>query len=770
MVIDEISYPKKENSKTKTDTAAAGSSDSQTSVEASGADVRTRSSEGHAKLGSRDHSPKTKPGVINISSTAFESRLAEPIDRLAATFADLVIFVPLLAVVTAPFKRATLVAQLLGNDAEWLVSTVTAACFGVIAYLFYQTVFLSLYGATPGKRVFGIRVESVWDGKKPRPMMAFVRSIMWCFELLALGAPSLAVFSNEKRRPFHDRMGDTVVTVTGKSRAKPAGVPSVGELSVASGVSAALLLTFAVAVIVGLQRFQNELRNGATAASQLEDKGLLCRAVGDAKEEWVVRNDLKTKPAPKAEDSRLAIALALFGSDAIDDACLETEADYAIWSNQDLTLGYLAKALAHSDEPQESAQYFNKTCTLEPQSAACGLAHLVQNSETFEINVDGVLAKEEQVVATESSASLLEKFANSGPQYFKVWAIRHLMQSGEFTSALSRIDQISPHRSVGFYYAKARMRALWNLDRRDESRLVMRASLETLDNDQRIEVSQWACFNEHNQDGCTDAAKFACGLLQASVDRSERWFESPEVAATYIRGESCQGELSLRRITDLQEKMALPEAKNYLDALRLLKTNKRTQALSILKDLATDKGEASAFYIEANAELASVAANTAELGRVERAWMDLSHPSDDWHYLGLKLASKLSALKAWDKATEVGLRLIEEDHADLAVYKSLVVSAYRSGNPRLAMQFLNHFRKLEASVAVPLAPSETNEVKSESGRSQRAPASFGTGSTFRGGQFADDFAEVSHQLGGQKTPQRPLQNTQENLQRKGDES
>ena len=164
---------------------------------------------------------------------SLEARLASPIDRVAAFIADLVLLVPLMTLIAAPFRRRALEAQLLENNEGWASAYILAVGACVLFFLAYQTVFLVWWGATPGKRALGLKVETLWENrKKPRAFAAFLRAVGLCLEMLCLGLPWVAVFGNARRRPFHDRLGDTVVVAVRATKA--AGPPNMAEISMAA--------------------------------------------------------------------------------------------------------------------------------------------------------------------------------------------------------------------------------------------------------------------------------------------------------------------------------------------------------------------------------------------------------------------------------------------------------------------------------------------------------------------------------------------------------
>ncbi len=679
-------------------------------------------------------------GSSHSKKKEFETRLARPLDRLAAAMADLVIFMPIATIVVAPLRRQSTLAQMLGHETDWTVAIAGGLALGFLLFVLYQTVFTAMWGATPGKRVFGIRVESVWTGQKPRPLSAFLRAIAWSIEVFLGGAPFAAVYGNEKRRPFHDRLADTVV-VSARPSAKPAGLPTIPELTLASGITAAALGFAAALAVASLARLKTELQDGNAIASEMESKGLLCHAVTEAQEKWTP-NLGNHDPAIVSlqPESRLDVALALFGAESLDENCLQMEADYSIWQNQETTAAYLAEAMVNADNEDLYNSYLDKSCATDEKSYACGIAHLVRHDEEAEADSNSkaatIEAKANEVADADYVEEMLQANDARTPSYFKVWMIRRLMEESRYKEALARIDEVSPHRSIGYFFARERMRALWNLDKKSDARLAMRSSIEALDPEQRVEMAQWLCFNEASSEGCTDDTRYACNMMRTAVDRESRWFESPEIVATYVHGESCRGDLNEKHLSELELRLPEGQGKDYVQGLEYLRKNDRKKAAQIFRKIASVHEQNETFFVEANVQLAELAESPTELNQVKSAWMAMQ-PSEMWRYFGLRLSGRFTAMRSWNESLEVGLKMIESDHNDRQVYKSLVIAAYRSGDSRMARGFLNSLRSIDGRENQTLMPTE-------SPRALRLPAS------------NDEFKNISQELGHETSALMPL--------------
>lgn len=168
-----------------------------------------------------------RPAVPVLSS----KNLAAPIDRLAALMADAVLLVPLISLMTSRFRRHLDLSQLLQDGRGLMSSYIFIVLSAFITVILYQTFFLHRMGATPGKKILGLKVVPLWGGHLTL-RQSFLRSFVWIGSFFGFMLPFLGVLSNSKRRPWHDRIADTeVVAVESKFAV---GAPDTRELAVAN--------------------------------------------------------------------------------------------------------------------------------------------------------------------------------------------------------------------------------------------------------------------------------------------------------------------------------------------------------------------------------------------------------------------------------------------------------------------------------------------------------------------------------------------------------
>lgn len=303
--------------------------------------------------------PFERPKASDLTTDQIgKSHSALPLDRVASHVADLVLLAPIMALAMAPFRRAVTEARLLDRMVESDIAIVQSLLAAVIVGILWETAFVSFWGTTPGRAIFGLRIVDVWTHEKPRPFHAFLRALAWWGSALVLGAPFFGVYSNSKRRPVHDRVADTEVrSINTRRQSAP---PKLSELAFGSLLTTATMFFASLVLTTQMIVIREHAEEAKLAAAPK-----LCEEVTAAQEDWE-----KQESVPP----RIAVALSLTSAGFVDSSCLETEADYALWNNSGRILGYLAKGLSRfASDPEESEKYFAKVCDLEPDSDSCRL-------------------------------------------------------------------------------------------------------------------------------------------------------------------------------------------------------------------------------------------------------------------------------------------------------------------------------------------------------------------------------------------------------------
>lgn len=631
------------------------------------------------KYEKKSQSDPISPDGTPASSGPFsiESHLASPMDRMAAFIADLVLFAPVMTLTVAPFRRMAFESELLGAKEDLAIAWLIVAFISLLVFCLFQAISIALFAGTPGKFLLGLRVVNIWSQGRPTFSASTIRAFSWVSELLCFGIPLLAIYSNERRRTLHDRFADTVVVTVRKSKA--VSPPGMAEASMASGFYVAIITSISIlamtSLLKGMQTAQVE--NSALEIS-MEERGTLCTSVGEARSEWIESGG--------AKPSRLAVALALYGSDAIDEECLKVEAEYSVWKNEEKPLAYLAKAFASAEDDRLYESYLDKACESGPSTDACRLVTFVRYRS--DESTDDLDEKAAAVEVETQLDRMIEHLSEKSPAYLKVWTIRHLMDSRQYERALSVIDQGSPQRRMGFFFAKERGRALWSLDRKAQARLAMRASLESLEPAHKIEMTRWFCVAETAELGCSEQSRLPCGILSAAVETSSDLLEQPDVEVAYIRGEICKIPSQPDNLQRIVDSLVSKDAKDYVSALIQLPSGERSTAIKSLKRLASARKSSSPIFFEANRALIDVASSVEDLKSVKTRWWGLDPNEEGWKYLGQRLLFKFSNLKAWDQTLEIGMRMVELDRVSEEIYQALVIASYHTGKKELALNFI----------------------------------------------------------------------------------
>lgn len=640
---------------------------------------------------------------------SLDTQLASPIDRLAANIADLVVFLPMLALVMAPFTRQAKEAVILGTDEAWLAAVVSAVFAGFILLILFQTFFVAVYGGTPGKLVFRMRVVSVWSLGRPRPIEAFIRALVWSGELAVLGAPFLGVFSNLKRRPFHDRASDTAVIALNRKR--QTGLSTLPEMSVASGFQSAVLAVAAVIIVVNLVEYRKHHGSLQSAILSREESGRLCPAVRDALND----NGVSGKRTASLND-RLNVAITLFAAGELNTNCLNEESELAFWRHRETPLSYLAKGLAIADrEPKRASNYFSKSCETEagdkkepgPVCAAAILAHptLATLGVEDELDFDDEDSSiQEKLLSSKIEANLdhaLGAVKAASPSYLKVLAIRQLLSRDTQPSSMFRIlglvDAFDDARPPGNFISQARIQALFHLGREMEATAVLQSSSDYADAQGRIELTRWLCTAETEMGKCSEHARSACGAFIEKLEASRAMFDSQlkksEVAVAYIRGSLCA---ESKNFDELKEKIPVADGKKLVEALSNMNGKKEEVARELLMAIVEENRDVGdAYFIEANLRLLDLVRSSAHLSEILSSWQELEPTDPGFKTLGRRLLVQMNKLKIWHEAIPVGLKLAKLDAGDRIVLENLAIAANGAGQRKFASGIIESVQKLQ---------------------------------------------------------------------------
>lgn len=618
---------------------------------------------------------------------------ALPFDRLAAHVADLVLLAPIMALAMAPFRRAVLEAKLLDNayDSDWaLIQGLLAAMVVGIAW---ETFFISMWGASPGRMIFGLRVVDVWTGEKPRPFHAFVRALTWWGSLLVLGAPFFGVYGNAKRRPLHDRVGDT--EVRSRNTRRQSAPPQITELAFGSLFTTGAI--FFASLIFTSQMYV--LREHARIDVE-KNTPRLCEDVTSSLESW---------EGGGSKPPRIAAAISLSAAGATDSSCLEVEAEYALWNDQGRTLGYLAKGLIRfGTDSDEAEQYFSKVCDLEPDSDACrmvGWFRTISDETNGEAEMSGEATEHIEKLAR-SLVPIEGRSARSQdsiPDWLRLLVLRELfVQKADAGLILKLTEFPAKHEVVGAKLVEYRTRALWRLDQKSKAKATFFAAADALPRRQRVVLTSWLCSRELYESSCSQDALRACDMMESSADGESGDTALPSYVVASLRNAECRissGRGSMRAFDDIEKHADSDTAKTLIEAVRSLRTDGSEVGLSSLRTLASkEDAEDDLFVTEANIRLIEEVSKkpmtdrkaTGELVNLRERWFASRNALrySDW---GRALFEALSKREEWAKAAEVGILLSGEYESDRSLQKRIALAAWKSGKRQLATELAESF-------------------------------------------------------------------------------
>ena len=652
---------------------------------------------------------------------SWESEFATPLDRMAAAAVDSAFFAPIATLAMAPFRREALVAQLTSDKYDWFMAAAGAMAAIVISAIACQFACVAIWGRTPGKRLFKLRVISIWTGQKPRPAQAWARAVAFALEACALGAPWLAIFSDERRRPLHDRASDCAVIADAPARA--ASRPSPAESAAAAGIFAALCAIAALLVSGAAKDGARFVRDSASVAKDADDRGLLCAEAGEFRDEW----------PDKLRPSRLEAALALAATGEINSSCLDKEADREAWKNfGGRGLAYAAKAVAKQDDAEEAAAYARKACAVDGLAGeSCAIARLAAASGD-----DG-----DQSEIAAADAALFERASGpreTVPVHALAFAIRRRLDMQDFSSALALMENAPLRRGWASFMARERGRALWALERPSEARSAWSTALAWMGAGGRAETRRLACASELNK-ACDANAKRACAEMIADLrsraddDADAAAIERPEDAVTLVRAAECaEG----RRFAagSIESLFANDEARAYLKTVVAAREGGAAGARAALFAASESSADENAYLFDLQSRLALVAANAKDVEGVFADWSAATATRDNrdsWKRAGLAVARRFLELGEPKRALAAAIALRDVDPFDADAARSLVVAAFRSGQKKAAADALASME--ESSIAIAEGPDAHG----------RAPASL------------DEFDRVSRELrGGRRDARR----------------
>lgn len=278
--------------------------------------------------------------------------LAPPVDRMLASFLDLLFHSPIFALLSsAILYRLNLLKLTISTTTEKMAVFGQLVWIVLVGTIILQSIYLKLWKKTPGMRLFKLELQSL-NNTDLSWGQCLLRSTVWSFEILFMGIPLLEIFSHPKRHALHDRISETEVR-TQKQWGAHAPMPS--EKSTVQVVFTCVLmlgLGWMTAIFSGVQK---GITDGSIAMAEWRDQSRLCSQVDEVSTySDVDLTDLK---------NRIDFGLSLFFLEQIDADCVRKEVDLAVIKGVSGPLPWVGRALLSTAFSQERQNYVIKACT-----------------------------------------------------------------------------------------------------------------------------------------------------------------------------------------------------------------------------------------------------------------------------------------------------------------------------------------------------------------------------------------------------------------------
>jgi uncharacterized RDD family membrane protein YckC len=420
-------------------------------------------------------------------------RLAPVGDRLLAFAIDFFLFSPVAHLLLSFLLRKIEILRISAPDSMELMSLIFVSASIVLCFAIgLQTVFLHFWGGTPGKLFLKLRVVTSPEGHSLSFAQALVRSVLWSFEALLFFMPFLEILSHRQRRALHDRGAETMV-ITLKSQGDSGPHPLERQFVRQILIVFSLLVTSWI--FFGVGRAYHLGLSGAYKKSDLASAGSLCQYVNDD------------------SSNRVDEALGLFLADAVSDECVLLEADFAMWTVDDVSKAwaFLAMAVVSRAEPSLSQAYLQKVCEHSPGSEPCKLSEAIQD----------IGGAEEDAVTRSSSLTA------------QVLRVMRMDREVDFAKMPKELKAIQ-HTGLLPFKLKHQVKALWAGHSLEKARGVFQGGLLSVGPMAREELSAWMCLEELQQSCVSDQRSMACAELAEGKTNDDL-----EIAWANIKSSSC---------------------------------------------------------------------------------------------------------------------------------------------------------------------------------------------------------------------------------------
>lgn len=282
----------------------------------------------------------------------------------------------------------------------------------VILSTFFQALFMSFMGATPGQFFLKLHVEFK-NTQYPIFLQAWARQLGFVLSFAFLGIPFLKALADENGQCFYEKMTETQLYSKWPMDRHSYFYKAIEVDRKFWSASLATISSFLI--FLGLVMFWKNYQFVLTSPdsyAKMKSKKKSCT-------EFVHLDS--------TDRLRYAIAMNLVGT--VSDACLDQEADFVLWRNftDDRALAYFAKFVTSSNDIFED-KYLDQACVEDSKSEGCYWA------TTFAKNNFSEIRKNPEMANTILGKVLLYEFASKGNTKKRIQAFNDLKEYSEFKS------------------------------------------------------------------------------------------------------------------------------------------------------------------------------------------------------------------------------------------------------------------------------------------------------------------------------------------------
>ena len=357
--------------------------------------------------------------------------LAPVTDRFIAFVLDFLILSPVVSFCVAGILRNLKTVLLLNAESEEAVVIWALFVVGIVGISsLIQAFFIYFWQATPGQKFLQLEVVAYPQRLSAEHKLTFAQSFLrplgWWLGTLLMGVPFLEILGHPLRRAFHERVSDTLVI---SHKHDPVDVPLAVETRY---ISSTLWIFFGFMFVMGIalmgKAYKTALLEGLAGKNTYSQA--YCPSIPNEQYQG---------------QKRLDLALSLYLAGEVDEACVHTEAQKAVWTLQgeDKALGNLAMSII-SEDAKEAASYGDLACAEGEKSEACAISKYLQSKD-------------------QSRGNLLRR-AGLGLVSSRLLLLQDSMATANYASAVGLIKDLENESPLQTFLNKNLVKAAWILN------------------------------------------------------------------------------------------------------------------------------------------------------------------------------------------------------------------------------------------------------------------------------------------------------------------